>query len=130
VTACHGLPPTTVPNVAGSPTTMPHTANRLCGICHVIGGWVTGTTTFDMSGVATHDNGTINILAGLPTASCTSSCHAGPAPGLPPLIAAHPTVAARPYVVNCGICHPVGSGNPFSMSGVTTHDNGVINYNP
>jgi hypothetical protein len=128
-TACHLLPPTTVVNVAGSTSTMPHTANTKCGVCHLIGGWVAGTTTFDMSGVATHRNGAVNFLAGLPTASC-GNCHAGTGNGLPPVLAAHPTVAARPYVANCGICHPVGSGNPISMSGVGTHDNGTINFNP
>jgi hypothetical protein len=128
--ACHGLPPTTVINVAGSTQTMPHTTNTKCGVCHVIGGWVPGTTTFNMAGVTTHQNGTINILTGLPTASCTNTCHNGTGSGLPPVNGIHPTVAAKAYVVNCGICHPVGAGNPFSMSGVTTHDNNVINYNP
>ncbi len=122
-TACHGLPPTTVPNVAGSTSTMPHTTNTKCGTCHVIGGWVTGTTTFNMSGVTTHNNGTINILAGLPTASC-GACH-----GLPPVSAIHPAVAANAYVANCGICHPVGPGNPITM-GISTHDNGVVNFIP
>ena len=121
--ACHGLPPTTVPNVAGSPTTMPHTTNTKCGVCHVIGGWVPATTTFNMSGVATHDNGTINVLAGLPTSSC-GACH-----GLPPVTAAHPTVAAKAYVANCGVCHLVGPGNPITM-GISTHDDGVINFIP
>ncbi|MDD2539719.1 MAG: putative Ig domain-containing protein [Desulfuromonadaceae bacterium] len=121
--ACHSLPPTTVPNVAGSPTTMPHTTNTKCGVCHVIGGWVPGTTTFNMSGVATHNNGTINILAGLPTASCVA-CHA-----LPPVSAIHPAVAVKAYVANCGICHPVGPGNPITM-GISTHNNGTINFNP
>jgi hypothetical protein len=124
VTACHGLPPTTVQGVAGSPTTMPHTTNTKCGVCHVIGGWVPGTTTFNMSGVATHNNSTINILAGLSTASC-GACHA-----LPPVSAAHPSVAVQPYVANCGICHPVGPGNPITMTGVATHNNGTINFNP
>jgi hypothetical protein len=119
-----------VTGVAGLTSNMPHTSNTKCGVCHVIGGWVAGTTTFDMAGVTTHNNGTTNILAGLPTASCTNTCHSGTGNGLPPVLAAHPTVAARAYVVNCGICHPVGSGNSFSMSGVGTHDNGTINFNP
>jgi len=123
VSACHGLPPTTVTGVAGSTSNMSHTTNTLCGICHVIGGWVTGTTTFDMSGVATHNNGTTDILAGLPTANC-GACH-----GLPPVSAIHPSVAVKTYVANCGICHPVGPGNPITM-GISTHDNGVINFNP
>jgi len=130
VSACHGLPPTTVTGVAGLASNMPHTANTLCGVCHVIGGWVPGTTTFNMTGVATHNDGTTNILAGLPTPSCTNSCHAGTGTGLPPLIATHPSVVVRPYAINCGICHPVGSGNPFSMGGISTHDNGTIDFNP
>jgi hypothetical protein len=109
--------------VAGSTYIMPHTTNTLCGVCHVIGGWVPGTTTFNMSGVATHNNGTIDILSGLPTASC-GACH-----GLPPVNGIHPLVATKAYVANCGICHPVGPGNPITM-GIPTHNNGVINFIP
>jgi hypothetical protein len=111
--------------VPGLTSPMPHTANTKCGVCHLIGGWVPGTTTFDMTGVATHENGTINFLAGLPTASCVA-CH-----GLPPVSANHPAVATKAYVANCGICHPVGPGNPITMpASLTTHDNGTINFNP
>jgi hypothetical protein len=113
-----------VPNVAGSPTTMPHTTNTKCGVCHVIGGWVSGTTTFNMTGVATHDNGTINILAGLPTATC-GACH-----GVPPVSTIHPAVAVKAYAANCGICHPVNPGNPITINGLGTHSNGTINYIP
>lgn len=122
VSACHGLPPVTVTGVAGTALNMPHTTNTKCGVCHVIGGWVPGTTTFNMSGVATHNNGTINILAGLPTASC-GACHGLP-PGSP-----HPAVAVKSYVANCGICHLVGPGNPITMA-IPTHNNGTINFNP
>jgi hypothetical protein len=121
-TACHGLPPNMVTGVAGTTLNMPHTTNNKCGICHVIGGWVSGTTTFNMSGVTTHNNGTINILSGLPTASC-GACHGLP-PGNP-----HPSVAVKSYVANCGICHVVGPGNPITM-GISTHNNGTTNFNP
>jgi hypothetical protein len=122
-TACHGLPPTSIVALSGAVAIgMPHTTNSKCGTCHVIGGWVSGTTTFDMSGVTTHQNGTINFLAGLPTASC-SACHT-----LPPT-SGHPSVATKSYVANCGICHLVGAGNPITM-GISTHQNGVVNFNP
>lgn len=122
--ACHGLPPTTTNQTLSAGGTMPHTTNTRCGVCHLIGGWVAGTTTFNMSGVATHNNNTINFASGLPTASC-GACHGLP-PGNP-----HPTIAAKPYVANCGVCHPVGTGNPITMpNSLTTHDNNTINFNP
>ena len=123
-TACHGLPPTTVVSLSGAVAVgMPHTTNTKCGTCHLIGGWVAGTTTFNMSGVTTHNNGTINFLAGLPTANC-GACHS-----LPPTSGGHPSVATKSYVANCGICHVVGAGNPITM-GISTHNNGTINFNP
>ena len=124
-TACHGLPPTTVVSLSGAVAVgMPHTTNTKCGTCHLIGGWVSGTTTFDMSGVTSHRNDTINFLAGLPTANC-EACHS-----LPPTSGGHPSVATKSYVANCGICHVVGAGNPISMSGISTHRNGVTTFNP
>jgi hypothetical protein len=39
----------------------------------------------------------------------------------------HP--ASKPYITSCGVCHTVGSGNPITM-GVSTHTNGVLNFNP
>jgi hypothetical protein len=111
--------------MSGVPGTPPHTTSRTCGVCHVIGGPVAGTTTFNMAGVATHMNGTVNIRADLPTANC-SNCHGG----LPPNNGIHPTAAQKSYITSCSVCHPVGAGNPISMSGVSTHNNGVINFNP
>jgi hypothetical protein len=107
--------------VSGTP---PHTTSKTCGVCHVIGGWVPGTTTFDMSGVATHANGTVNIRSDLPTASC-SACHS-----LPPTAAPHPLASAKPYVTSCSVCHPVGAGDPITMTGVSTHRNGTVDFNP
>jgi hypothetical protein len=107
--------------VTGTP---PHTSSKTCGVCHVISGWVPGTTTFDMSGLTSHGNGTVNVRTDLPTATC-NACH-----GVPPAGSAHPSAAQKSYVPSCGVCHPVGSGNPISMSGVSTHNNNAVNFNP
>jgi hypothetical protein len=76
-----------------------------------------------MSGVTTHKNGTIDFLSGLPTTVTCGACH-----GFPP-VSPHPSVAVKAYVANCGICHPVSDGNIITM-GISTHNNGVVNFNP
>lgn len=125
---------------------MPHTTSTTCGTCHVIGGWVPGTTTFNMAGVTTHMNSTLNIRTDLATGSC-GACHGLPPPPNPdPLptvtnpagytvTGTHPS--GRPYLTadasSCGTCHVVGSaptGGTISMAGVATHRNGILNFNP